>query len=302
MLSGIRQAALVVAAALLLMLMSVVANPPAWSAASSGKDCPECAQWLKAHKPFRIHGNTYFVGTEGLSSILITSEFGHVLIDGGVPESAPLIKASIEALGFRITDVKAILNSRAHFDQAGGIAELQRLSGAQVFVLRAAEPVLRTGKLTPDDPLFARKSAGIAPVPQVWVVQDEQLLGQGNVRVRVIATPGRAPGGTSWSWESCEGANCLNFVYADTLTAVGAGKYRFKDHPEVLQAFESSFRRLEEARCDVLLTSEPAASQLFQRLDPEGGSRAASIKDDTACRRYAQAAREALARHLSGER
>ncbi len=243
MLSGIRRAARVVAAVSLLMLGSVAAIATAAGASASARDCPDCAKWIQPHKPFRIYGNTYFVGTEGLSSILIASDSGHVLIDGGLPESAPLIKASIEALGFKLTDVKAIVNSHAHFDQAGGIAELQRQSGAQVFALRAAESVLRTGKLAPDDPQFARKSAGVAPVSQVWVVQDDQLLGQGSVRLRVIATPGHAPGGTSWSWESCEGGNCLTFFYADSLTAVAADKYRFKDHPEVLQAFESTFRR-----------------------------------------------------------
>jgi metallo-beta-lactamase class B len=301
MLSEIRQAARIVAAGSMLMWMSVVATPPAWGASVGGKDCPDCAQWLKAHKPFRIFGNTYFVGTEGLSSILITSEYGHVLIDGGLPESAPLIKASIEALGFRITDVKAILNSHAHFDQAGGIAELQRLSGAQVFALRPAESVLRTGKLNPDDPLYARKSAGVPPVAQVWVVQDEQLLGQGNVRLRAYATPGRTPGGTSWTWESCEGGTCLNLFYADSLTPVAADKYRFKDHPEVLKDFEASFQRVARAPCDLLLTPEPAASQMFQRLDPERGTRPASIKDDGACRRYADAARAALAKRLAEE-
>ncbi|MEO6079289.1 MAG: subclass B3 metallo-beta-lactamase [Steroidobacteraceae bacterium] len=255
----------------------------------------------KPHKPFLIHGNTYFVGTQGLSSILVTTDYGHVLIDAGLPESAPLIKANIEALGFKLTDVKTIVNSHAHINQAGGIAELQRGSGAQVYALRPAEQVLRTGKLAPDDPQAGGKSATFVPVPQVWVVQDDQMLGQGSVRLRVLATPGRAPGSTSWTWESCEGGNCLTFVYADDLVAVGAGKYRFKDHPEVLQGFESSFRRLENVRCDVLLTSRPEASQLFQRLDPQGGSRAADIKDDKACVRYAQSAREALASYLAGE-
>ena len=300
--NGIRQVtdriAAVCCASLLLLSL---ATAPVWGAASSSRLCPDCAAWNQPHKPFRIYGNTWYVGTQGLSSILITSDYGHVLIDGGLPESAPLIRANIEALGFRITDVKAIVNSHPHFDHAGGIAELQRLSAAQVFALRPAEPVLRTGKLAPDDPQSGRKTPAIAPVPRVWIVQDDQLLGVGAVRLRVIATPGHAPGGTSWSWESCEGGKCLAFLYADSLTAAAAGKYRFKDHPGVLQDFETSFRRVEAAACDVLLTPHPEASQLLQRLDPEGGARPGDIKDDAACKRYAQQAREALAKHLAGE-
>nr|WP_063842701.1 LRA2 family subclass B3 metallo-beta-lactamase [uncultured bacterium BLR2]ACH58985.1 LRA-2 [uncultured bacterium BLR2] len=288
------------AAGSLLMMLGVFATPAAGGEAAF-KDCPQCAQWNQQRKPFRIYGNTYFVGTAGLSSILVTSDYGHVLIDGGLAQSAPLIKANIEALGFKLTDVKAILVSHVHPDHAGGVAELQRQSGAQVYALRTAEAVLRTGRLTQDDPQSASKTATITPVPQVWVVQDDQLLGVGALRMRAIATPGHTPGGTSWTWDACEDGNCLKMIYADSLSAVAAGKYRFKDHPEVLQAFASSFSRAESAPCDVLLTPHPDASQLFQRLDPEGGTRAASIKDDTACRRYVQAARDTLARKLASE-
>jgi metallo-beta-lactamase class B len=257
---------------------------------------------LKAHQPFRIHGNTWFVGTEGLSAILITSEYGHVLIDAGLPESAPLIKANIEAAGFSISQVKAILSSAAHAEFAGGIAELQRLSGAQVYSLRPAESVLRTGKLSADDPRSADAAAGVAPVPFVSILHDDQLLGVGSVRLRVMATPGASPGGASWSWESCEGGTCLGFLYVADLAASAAGSYRFKAHPQVLKDFEESFQRVEKAQCDVLLTARPESSQLFARLDPQGGSRAASIKDNMGCARYARSARDALSSYIAAER
>src|SRR5215207_6726458 len=96
-------------------------------------ECPACAEWNAPQRPFRLFGDTYFVGTHGLSAILVTSPAGHVLIDAALPESAPLIRANIEALGFRVRDVKLIVNSHAHFDHAGGVAELQRASGARVL-------------------------------------------------------------------------------------------------------------------------------------------------------------------------
>src|SRR5437870_10929474 len=90
----------------------------------------------KAHKsevrPFRIAGNLYFVGREDVSIFLITSPQGHVLIDGGFEYSAPFIAASIKELGFDIHQVKAILSTEAHIEHAGGLSELQRLSGAPV--------------------------------------------------------------------------------------------------------------------------------------------------------------------------
>lgn len=290
------------AATLSVMALGCMAVVSTGSHAASGSGCPNCAELARPHKPFRVHGNTYFVGTEGLSAILVTSEYGHVLIDAGLPGTASIIRENIESLGFKLTDIKAIFHSNARPEYVGGVAELQRLSGAQVYALRAAEPVLRTGKLPVDDPLFGDKSATITPVSQVWVLQDEQLVGVGSVRLRVLATPGQTAGGASWTWESCEGGNCLNFVYAADLSASGAAGYRFKSHPDVLQSFESSFRRLEQVSCDVVLTARPEASQLFQRLDPQGGAHAADIKDGKGCARYAGSAREALAKVMAGGR
>ena len=113
--------------------LALLFMPSAASCAQRAIECPACAEWNVPQRPFRLHGDTYFVGTHGLSAILITSPQGHVLIDGGLPQSAPIIRANVESLGFHMRDVKLILNSHAHYDHAGGIAELQRASGARVL-------------------------------------------------------------------------------------------------------------------------------------------------------------------------
>ena len=117
-------------------------------------DCERCEAWNQEQAPFRIFGNTYYVGVRGLSSILITSPEGHVLIDGALPQSAPLIAQHVKQLGFDIDDVKVILNSHVHYDHAGGIAELQKTSGAKVIASDIAAKVLRTGKVERNDPQF----------------------------------------------------------------------------------------------------------------------------------------------------
>ena len=109
--------------------------------------CASCSEWNKPQRPFLIFGNTYYVGPRGLSSILITSKGGHVLIDGALPESAAQVAANVRSLGFRIEDVKVILNSHVHFDHAGGIAELQRLSGARVIASKWSAGVMRKGSV-----------------------------------------------------------------------------------------------------------------------------------------------------------
>ena len=252
------------------------------------------------HEPFKVFANTYYVGTEGLSSILITSDFGHVLIDGGLPSSAPQIAANIEKLGFRITDVKAILQSHAHPDHVGGIAELQKLSGASVYARRPADDVMRTGKLPAVDPQFASKGTKIPTVANLWIVHDDQLLGVGSNRFRALATPGHTPGGTSWTWESCEGKDCLQFVYADSLSPVSAGKYRFSDHPEVLAQFEQSFKTLEGLKCDVVLSPHPEVSDVFGRAQQAAG-KAEALKDADGCKKYVAGFREQLQRRLTEE-
>ncbi|MBT8086918.1 MAG: MBL fold metallo-hydrolase, partial [Gammaproteobacteria bacterium] len=90
--------------------------------------CDNCERWNEAQDPFRIHGNTWYVGTQGLTSLLVESDDGLILIDGGLPQSASLIDANIRKLGFETRDIKAILLSHAHFDHAGGVAALQRLT------------------------------------------------------------------------------------------------------------------------------------------------------------------------------
>lgn len=252
------------------------------------------------HKPFQILGNTYYVGTAGVSSILIVSDYGSVLIDGGPAEAARQVAANIEALGFKLGDVKAILVSHAHSEHVGGIAELQRLTGAKVYALRPAQQVLEKGVLAKDDPQYGSKTASFPKLERVWVVQDDQLLGVGNVRVRALATPGHTAGGASWSWDACEGSKCLQAVYADSLAADGEGKYRFKDHPDVLQSFESSFARLEGVPCQLLLTPHPDASGGLARLE-QAGNDADKLKDDSACRKYVQQARTDLAKRLADE-
>ncbi|MEP7312521.1 MAG: subclass B3 metallo-beta-lactamase [Pseudomonadota bacterium] len=266
---------------------------------------PDMTKMNLPHAPFKIYGNTWYVGTEGLGSILITSGYGHVLIDGGLPQSAGQIAANIETLGFKLTDVKAILNTHVHPDHAGGIAELQRRSGAQVYARRPGNDVLMTGQLSKDDPQYGKGKTRLPRVPNVWVVHDGESLGVGSVRLQAVATPGHTPGGTSWTWESCDGSKCLKMVYADSLSPVSGDKFRFtdnKEYPQVLQDFEQSFAKLENLPCDVLITPHPEVSDFFARIANRPADKPEAIKDDTGCKRFVQAARERLAERVSTEK
>jgi metallo-beta-lactamase class B len=239
----------------------------------------------------------------GLSSILITSPQGHVLIDGGTAGSAPKIAASVRALGYRIEDVKLILNSHIHYDHAGGIAELQTLSGATVAASPPAALVLQSGHSGPDDPQY-NSLPTIHPVNSVKVVQDGETLHVGPLALTAHLTPGHTPGGTTWTWKSCEHDRCLNMVYADSLTAVSSDNFLFSNsptYPNVMADFAKSFATLNALPCDILLTPHPEISALWDRLAKRDQGDPNALVDPTACKRLADTSRANLQKRLDSE-
>ena len=284
---------LLVIAALSVGLMSLVA--------AEGISTDRAA-WNAPQAPFRIYGNTWYVGPHGLSSILVDTGQGLALFDGDLPETAPQIEAHIRALGFHVRDVKWILNSHAHIDHAGGIAALQRASGAQVLASAAGAHEMELGGADPKDPLYG-SVPGYTPVKRVRVVGDDELLHLGNVALTAHYTPGHTPGSTAWTWTSCESTRCLHVVYADSLSAVSAPEFRFSAHPRYLAAFRRSIATVAALPCDILLTPHPGASDFWKRVERRRSrGRVALSSDPDACRRYAAAAMQALNARLAQER
>ncbi|MGE3614901.1 MAG: subclass B3 metallo-beta-lactamase [Gemmatimonadales bacterium] len=267
-------------------------------------DCRSCPEWNRGHEPVRVFGNAYYVGTEGLGAMLITSSQGHILIDGALPQSAPLIAASIAALGFRLGDVRLILNSHPHYDHAGGIAPLARASGAAVRASARAANVIRTGRSEADDPQFG----GHLPfegVPTVTAFAPGDTLRIGPLAIVPVATPGHTPGGTSWTWRSCEGDRCLDLVYADSQSPISDPDFRYSANsafPDAVPAFEAGLARLERLRCDVIVTPHPGASGFWERVAARTAGNPEALVDPEGCRKYAAQGRAALARRLASER
>lgn len=262
---------------------------PAFAAA-----CKDWDDWDRPAPPVRIHGNTYLVGTCGISAILITGTGGHILIDGGTERGADSVARNIRRLGFRLEDVKIILHSHEHFDHVGGIGRLQQLSGAQVMASPAAAAVLRTGAPSAGDP-----QAGMhKPFPSARVdrvLRDGETVRLGNLGLVALATPGHTPGALTWHWGSCDGGVCRRIVYADSLSPVSRDSYRFSDHPGYLEAFRASIARVAELECDILLTPHPSASDMVGRLGR------ASMENRDACREFATSAGKALDDRLAKE-
>ncbi|GAB4119968.1 MAG: hypothetical protein Tsb0027_14880 [Wenzhouxiangellaceae bacterium] len=258
--------------------------------------CSDWDEWDKPAPPYRIHGQSYYVGTCGISAILIVGADGLVLLDSATREGSEVIAANIAQLGHSINEVKALLISHEHYDHIGGMARLQQHSGAAVYSGLAAASVVRTGKDDPRDPQ-AGLHAPMEPVTgDVHSVGDGETITIAGIDITGIATPGHTLGAMSWQWQSCEDGECVMIVYGDSLSPVSADGYRFSDHPDYVAMFRGGIARLAELDCDLLLTPHPSASDMRTRL----AGQAAWIDAD-ACKIYAVKVSQRLDDRLAKE-
>lgn len=259
------------------------------------QQCEDWDDWDKPAPPFRIFGNSYYVGTCGISSILIAGEEGHILIDGGTEAGADLIAANIEALGFALEDVDILLFSHEHHDHVGGLARLQELTGAVVLSSQEGRFALATGAWRDDDPQVGELQRFTSP-NIAGIAQDNMAVEHGNLRVMGWDTPGHSPGAMSWQWGETQDGEHIVLNYIDSLSPISSDGYRFTDHPAYVEAFRHSIFRLGHVGCGILLTPHPSASAMRERLATTG-----LVADSTACARYSANRLEQLEARLAQE-
>lgn len=255
--------------------------------------------WNRAQAPIQIAERTWYVGTAGLSAILVRGSQGSVLMDGALPESAKLILQNLSAIGVQPSDIRLLLNSHAHIDHAGGLAELQRRSGARLMASPPSAALLGRGGL--DDLHFG----DALPYPAVHpdaLLQDRQVLRLGDIELTAHFTPGHTPGSTSWSWQDRIDGESVTFVYADSLTAPG---YRLIGHPYypgIVDDFRSSFARLQTLPCRVLLSPHPEFFEMAEKLQAAQAGEALAFSAAPDCAAYAESARQRLDKQLNEQR
>lgn len=259
------------------------------------KQCQGRDGWSDVAPPAHVFGNVYMVGTCGIVALLITSKKGHILIDGATEKAAPSIAENIRKLGFDPADVRYLLSSHEHIDHVGGLAALKRITGARLLARKEASASMESGLPSKTDP----QAGSLLPFSGVKVdrlINDGEILKLGALEITAVASPGHAPGGTSWMWKSCQGIICYNFVYADSLGSVSADDYRFSDHPEYVAVFRGTIDRIAKIRlCDILITPHPAQSHFFERLSN------GSLTGKNGCAIYANTATEKLNARLEKE-
>jgi metallo-beta-lactamase class B len=209
-------------------------------------------------EPFRIAGNFYYVGANDVASFLLTGPDGHVLIDGGYPGTPPMIMASIARLGFDIKDVKLLLNSEPHLDHAGGLAELQKASGAELWASEASGEAIASGGM---DDIFLGPFSFVTYLPIFRYpaarvdhrFKDGDTIRVGPIELTAHITPGHTPGCTTWSFPVRDAERELRVVHRCSLTlppSLSLGEY-----PEVRADFEYTFRALRSLPVDIWVTA-----------------------------------------------
>jgi metallo-beta-lactamase class B len=269
------------------------------------KVCTYCDGWNKPQEPFQIFGNTWYVGTAGLGAILVATDEGLILIDGGLSQSARLIAENIRKLGFNPINIKYLLNSHAHFDHAGGLSALQRYSGAEVLVSAASLSALLNGKIGVADPQygFGEEANGFPPVSNVAAIADGDGVTLGNTTLTAHYTPGHTSGGITWTWQSCEESRCLDVVYADSLSAVSDESFLFSDsaNPNAAQ-IRASTDLIRDLPCDILFAPHPYLIKMSDKLETLAATpEAEPFIEEGACADYANYFNAWLERRLAEE-
>jgi metallo-beta-lactamase class B len=210
---------------------------------------PAQRDWNDPFPPHRIADHLYYVGSKGLSSYLITTSKGHILINSSFERTVPLIRASIEKLGYKFSDVKILLGSHAHNDHMEGNALVKELTGAQVFVMRGDDQVITDGGK--GQYLY---TATWKPCKVNRVLKDGDTVTFGEATLTAHLTPGHTRGCTTWTLQAKDGGKMLDVVIVGSPN-VNAG-YRLvnnKDYPEIAEDFARTFRVLKALHCDIFL-------------------------------------------------
>jgi metallo-beta-lactamase class B len=222
---------------------------------------PTSRSWNQPVEPFRIAGNLYYVGASDIASYLVATPEGHILLDGGFVETVPLIRESVKKLGFKIEDVKILLNTHAHYDHAGGLAELKKLTGAKLHASEADAPALaRGGK---DDPVLGNQLL-FPPVQADRLVKDGDTVSLGGSTLTARLTPGHTAGCTTWTMK-VDGLNAVIVCSTSVLpmTKLGAEP----SYPGIAEDYARTFQTLRALPCDLFLAAHASFYSLKEKAE-----------------------------------
>lgn len=220
------------------------------SANLSAQNAPD---WTEPYPPYRVIGNIYYVGSRGLASYLITTPEGSILINSSLEASVPLIRASIEKLGFKFSDVKVLLISHAHIDHCAGSFLLRELTGAKYMVMQQDVQSIEDGGKS--DFNYGRiPNMLFKPVKVDRVLHDGEEVKLGGVVLTAHLTPGHTKGCTTWTMKVRDGGKTYDVVIVGSPNVnPGFKLVNNPQYPQIASDYETTFRVLKSLPCNVFL-------------------------------------------------
>jgi metallo-beta-lactamase class B len=273
-------------------VLCIIAGILAGAAAARAELRPEQAEKNRPVAAFRIIGNVYYVGASDVTAYLIRTSDGLILLDGGFAETAPQIKANIATLGFRVEDIKLLLNGHAHPDHAGGLPAMKRASAAQLLAIKEeVVPLEHNGRGT-----FYRGDRQLFDDMHVdRVVTSGEPIHLGDVTITPYHTPGHSPGCTTWTTQVREDGRTYDVVFVCQLTVPhGESLTHNENYPQIAADFALTFERLRSLPCDVFLAEHGTAFDLAGKIQRRAQQPAANpfIDPDGYKRHVEQSQRE----------
>jgi metallo-beta-lactamase class B len=254
---------------------------------------PTSRSWNQPVEPFRIHGNVYYVGANEITSFLITTPKGHIVIDGGFEETAPMILANIRKLGFEPRDVKYLVSSHAHLDHAGGLAALKNATGATFLSSVEDLPAHARGGL--DDPQFGDRFP-YPPIEADRMIRDRERVTLGGTTMTAHITPGHTRGCTTWTTRAA-GKDFVFFCspsIPSEYRLVGNPRY-----PDAAEDYRRQFARLETLSCEVFLASHGNFFDLKRKSEELRAGKKKAFIDPAGCTEFVARMKGVFERRLA---
>lgn len=242
-------------------------------AAAASNPCPTGdtawpAGWTAPYPAHRVIGDLYAVGMEDLGVFLITTSEGHILINTGLEGSTSLIRKNVESLGFRLEDVRLLLTTQAHFDHTAALADIQRISGAEMWATEKDARVLADGGAS--DAHFGEcAEMRFAPISVDHVLSDAEVIELGGLQITTHLHPGHTEGSASYSFSHREGGRDYSVLIANMGT-INPGKRLLvrPTYPGAAEDFARTYRAQKAMKVDVWVASHGSQYGLTDKHQP----------------------------------
>jgi len=259
--------------------------------------------WNAPFPPFRLIGNIHYVGASGISSFLITTPEGHILLDTGFETTVPRIRDSVTKLGFKLADIKIILNSHAHLDHAGGHALMQELTSARILMSEADAALLASGG-TNDFTPYSKEMMGYRPAKADRILRDGDKITLGGTTLTCHLTPGHTKGATTWTIDVVEDGKLQHVLFfSSTSILPDVPLVNNAQYPGIAEDLAASYKKFRTLPCDVFLAPHPGFFGLAEKAEKvQVNAKVNPFVDSAAFKNYIEQAERKFLAQLEIER